>query len=137
MNDHVTPTRQDNDLVERAELAGLSGPGRAALVAFWPHTQKILPSILDGFYGHLAAVPAMQGLSAERIAGIRRAQATHWQRMFAATLDSAYMQSVQSIGRAHVRIGLEPRWTAPARSPVPSPASTTSPAATARPRNRS
>lgn len=94
----------------RAALAGIAPDSKTHLQAFWPHAERALPAILDGFYQHMASAPAMASLSEARLNGIRKAQAAHWQRLFAGNFDETYLQSVRAIGQAHARIGLEPRW---------------------------
>ncbi len=104
------PTSAETDLTERARMAGITPAGSAALVAFWPQVERMLPKVLDGFYSHLAEAPAMQGLTPTRIAGSGKHQAAHWARLFTGRFDADYLDGVRRIGEAHARIGLAPRW---------------------------
>lgn len=83
---------------------------RSALREFWPVVEAQLPKILDGFYEHLATVPALSGLVGGQGARLKQAQSAHWRQLFAGTFDASYMASVKQIGLTHNRIGLEPRW---------------------------
>ncbi len=44
------------------------------------------------------------------MARAREAQKQHWLKIFEGNLDAEYVERVKRIGRAHERIGLEPRW---------------------------
>jgi methyl-accepting chemotaxis protein len=80
------------------------------LEGLWPHIEKELPEILDGFYAHLMQQEELKeliGTQAERLKG---AQGTHWERLFTGRFTKSYMDSVRTIGLTHNRIGLEPRW---------------------------
>jgi hypothetical protein len=41
---------------------------------------------------------------------LKKAQGTHWARLFNGRFDWDYMQGVRAIGLVHNKIGLEPRW---------------------------
>jgi methyl-accepting chemotaxis protein len=81
-----------------------------ALRDFWTVLEPHLPVILDGFYAHLGTEPELAKLVGNQAPRLKQAQGTHWARLFAGTFDEAYMQSVNTIGLTHNRIGLEPRW---------------------------
>jgi methyl-accepting chemotaxis protein len=82
----------------------------ALLREFWPVVDKELPAILDAFYQHAAAVPALAKMVGDQTPRLKAAQRTHWQRLFDGRFDEAYVQGVRTIGMTHNRIGLEPRW---------------------------
>lgn len=71
-----------------------------------------LPELLDKFYGHLAKIPALSGMIGEHsdVSTLKAAQTAHWQALFSGAFDEDYIERVTRIGRAHNRIGLEPRW---------------------------
>ena len=85
---------------------------RELLHAFMPHLQKIIPGVLDGFYAHVTGEPHLAGMfkNAEHIEHAKQAQSRHWERMFSGRFDDEYFQSVERIGQAHCRLGLEPGW---------------------------
>ena len=102
--------RSETSLDERLHFLGLGENERTALRNFWPVVEARLPEILEGFYSHIQQVPELSRLISGGTDRLKQAQATHWQRLFAARFDADYVRSVRAIGMAHNRIGLEPRW---------------------------
>jgi methyl-accepting chemotaxis protein len=82
----------------------------AVLREVWTVIEPKLPQVLDAFYRHLAGVPQLAAMLGKDVPRLKKAQATHWARLFAGRFDDAYMQGVRTIGLTHNRIGLEPRW---------------------------
>ena len=103
---------KDLDRDGRLSFLELDEDARSALRRFWPVLEPRLDAILEEFYDHLRSVPLLAGLlaSPERAAQLKRAQTAHWQSLFEARFDDAYMRRARAIGEAHCRIGLEPRW---------------------------
>ena len=100
----------DNDRNVRLQFMRIDGQTGAVLQECWKMVKPHLPNILDGFYRHAAAVPALAALVGNQIPRLKDAQAVHWERLFNGRFDETYMRSVHEIGMAHCRIGLEPRW---------------------------
>ena len=100
----------NNDRTVRLNFMRIDGQSGALLQEFWKVVQPELPRILDGFYQHLIAVPALQALVGTQTPRLKDAQASHWGRLFNGRFDDAYMRGVHEIGMVHCRIGLEPRW---------------------------
>jgi len=98
------------DLSARVRFMRISGDDSRLLNDFWHVVEPKLPAILDGFYQHVASEPGLQALVGGKTPDLKRAQAQHWQRLFAGSLDAGYYDSVHSIGLVHHKIGLEPRW---------------------------
>ncbi|KAA5607200.1 chemotaxis protein [Roseospira marina] len=74
-----------------------------------PHIE----GILDAFYDHLRATPGMMEMfdSPARMKHARDMQRAHWMNtIFKGTIDDAYFDNADRIGRIHERVGLEPRW---------------------------
>ncbi|MBN8909960.1 MAG: globin-coupled sensor protein, partial [Rhodospirillales bacterium] len=94
----------------RLLFLGLTDDARPRLAAFWRHAAPQLPRILDAFYQHVSSVPALATLVGPHLARLKPAQSQHWERLFSGRFDDDYFASVRRVGRAHVRIGLEPRW---------------------------
>lgn len=76
----------------------------------WRLIEPALPGILEGFYRHVGRVPALAAIVGGRQSHLITAQTRHWQQLFCSGFDTAYQESALRIGRAHVRIGLEPSW---------------------------
>ena len=85
------------------EHAGCSSPSGRVI-------EPRLGEIIDGFYQHITSVPHLKQMVGDQIPRLKRAQASHWQRLLSGRFDEAYFASVQTIGRVHHKIGLEPRW---------------------------
>ncbi len=77
---------------------------------FWKIVEGELPDILDAFYKHAGAVPSLAKLVGDQVPRLKAAQKAHWERLFSGRFDDSYVNGVRSIGLAHNRIGLEPRW---------------------------
>ncbi len=78
----------------------------------WPKIESELPRILDRFYAHLGKFEATAALlsSVGDLDRLRQAQTKHWESLFNGRLDHDFMAETSAIGRAHQRIGMEPRW---------------------------
>lgn len=102
----------DKNLKSRLDFIGIDNATREALRELRPLVARVLPGILDQFYGHLAKHPQMARMFSDQ-ASMRRAkqgQIDHWTAITLAKFDDAYVQSVAKVGLTHNRIGLEPRW---------------------------
>jgi methyl-accepting chemotaxis protein len=83
---------------------------RSALAEAWAIVKPALPQVLAAFYGHVGGYPELATKLGAQQQRLSSAQSKHWERLFAASFDQDYVESVQRIGLAHVKIGLEPRW---------------------------
>jgi len=97
---------------ERLAFLRISPETTAALAAFKPTVAAALDGILDKFYDQLMRRPHLAALFRDSsiLSHARQAQKTHWLALLDGTFDEAYVERAQRIGRAHERIGLEPRW---------------------------
>jgi uncharacterized protein YoxC len=98
------------DLVARMRFMRITPATSEALRDFWKVAEPSLPAILDGFYQHVTAEPQLRQLVGDNAARLKRAQTSHWQRLFSGNFNPAYYDSVRAIGLVHHKIGLEPRW---------------------------
>jgi methyl-accepting chemotaxis protein len=94
----------------RVAFAGIDEATRKELRQLWSVVEPSLEGILTRFYAHLVTEPKLKALLGDRQASLESAQKVHWKRLFSATFDEDYVRSIDRIGRAHSRIGLEPRW---------------------------
>jgi methyl-accepting chemotaxis protein len=83
---------------------------RKFLAEFWKIVEPRLGEMLAGFYIHAGTIPALDQLIGGQSSRLQKAQQAHWERLFSGRFDEAYFSGVRSIGLAHNRIGLEPRW---------------------------
>jgi len=102
----------NNDFDREARLRFLQIDDQTCMLLreFWKVVQPSLPAILDGFYKHLTSEPKLASIVGNQVPRLKSAQQSHWGRLFDGKFDDAYMQGVRSIGLAHNKIGLEPRW---------------------------
>jgi methyl-accepting chemotaxis protein len=97
---------------ERLHFLRIDAATRSALAAFRPVLEQNLPAILRQFYDHISRNPDLVALfdGEGGVARARGAQASHWLNLFTGQLDHTYVEQVRRIGKAHERIGLDPRW---------------------------
>ena len=71
-----------------------------------------MPSILDGFYDHIAKYTEASAFfkGREHMMHAKQMQLKHWSVILGGRFDEAYEASVNKIGEVHNRLGLEPRW---------------------------
>ncbi len=96
----------------RLDFIRIDDQMRARLRELQPLIAKVLPGILDEFYGHIGKFAETAKLvpSQETVRHAREMQLRHWALIASATFDEHYAESVTRIGKAHHRLGLEPRW---------------------------
>ncbi|NLH79784.1 MAG: chemotaxis protein [Phyllobacteriaceae bacterium] len=103
-------TESVQDIAGRLRYAAIGPETITELRRVWKTIEPQLPDVLKRFYAHVGAEPALAGLVGARSDTLARAQTRHWAHVFAGTFDAEYARSAEAIGRAHHRIGLEPRW---------------------------
>jgi len=91
---------------------GIDAEILGALPDAWKQIEPALPQVLEAFYTHVGEEPHLAAMigDAANIVRLKQAQAEHWAVLFSGRLDADYFERVDRIGRAHQRIGLEPRW---------------------------
>lgn len=99
-----------NDNTERLRFMGITGETTRLLREFWPVVVPHLPDILTGFYNHAASIPKLAGLVSDQVPRLKKAQETHWERLFTSGFSESYFEGVRTIGWVHNKINLEPRW---------------------------
>jgi methyl-accepting chemotaxis protein len=106
-----------HDLQDRLSFFEIDDDTRAALRAFLPISNKVMPDVLGKFYAHLAKRPEMMKLFGSEPTRIRAmidhardSQAKHWATLFAGKFDAEYLASARRVGLTHSRIGLHPGW---------------------------
>jgi methyl-accepting chemotaxis protein len=110
---HFLPElRMSNDLNVRLQFIQMDDATRALLREMRPMIAQLLPGILDGFYRVVRQYDQTNRLFRDEshIRHAKDAQVRHWDMIAQGTFDSSYFESATRIGKAHQRIGLEPRW---------------------------
>ena len=100
----------DQDREARMRFMGITERTGGLLREFWQIAEPALPDILDGFYRHVGSERQLTALIGNDIPRLKKAQGTHWERLFNGRFDQEYMKGVRTIGMVHNKIGLEPRW---------------------------
>jgi len=106
----TTESNTDQDREARMRFMGITGRTGELLREFWQIAEPALPDILEGFYRHVTSERQLAALIGNDIARLKKAQGSHWARLFNGRFDHEYMAGVRAIGMVHNKIGLEPRW---------------------------
>lgn len=106
------PTANDDsqDRDARMRFLRIDADTGELLRGFWVLAEQALPDILEGFYRHLSGEPRLAALIGNDMPRLKKAQSSHWARLFNGRFDHDYMHGVRMIGLMHNKIGLEPRW---------------------------
>lgn len=99
-------------LAKRLDFIGLDERARGVLRAMGPTIRANVGAALTVFYKKVRSTPETARFfrSDEHMSGAKARQEEHWAVVGAAQYDEKYVEGVQAVGRAHARIGLEPRW---------------------------
>ncbi len=101
------------DTENRLKFLQVDEETSSALKEFRRVLEPQIDSLLDEFYAHVTAWPQMKAmfLTQDVLDRSRVQQKKHWlDNIFNANFGESYIAQVDRIGRAHERVGLEPRW---------------------------
>lgn len=100
------------DANARLEFLGIDQSCLEKLAEAGRYIPAEIDDILSGFYEKMMRSPEVAELfKGNSVNHAKSAQRQHWlQSVFAGRFDQECMQRVTRIGRAHERVGLEPRW---------------------------
>lgn len=94
----------------RLRFAQISEAAQDDIRFSWSVIEPEVRPLLTAFYDHLRTEPEMANMIGNKQESLENAQIKHWELLFSANFDEQYTASVDRIGRAHARIGLEPSW---------------------------
>ena len=96
----------------RAKFIGLDAEAVERLRRLQSTLDRALPRGLDALYGRIRVTTELRRHFRDEthIEHARSKQLEHWRVISTGRFDEAYYKSAHSIGLAHARIGLEPRW---------------------------
>ncbi|MDQ0455281.1 methyl-accepting chemotaxis protein [Rhizobium paknamense] len=105
-------SQEEEGLAKRLDFMGLDSASLAVLQEISPAIKAHIGAALDSFYGKVKSTPETARFfrNDAHINGAKGLQQQHWATVTGAKYDQQYVKGVQAIGRAHARIGLEPRW---------------------------
>jgi methyl-accepting chemotaxis protein len=99
------------DIAESLALAGIDDSTRALLRETWPLIREGASYALQAAYAPANGKhPAPGQPTREQLEAARIGQAKHWEALFAATFDAAYVASLREVATIHAKVGLDPRW---------------------------
>lgn len=99
-------------LAKRLEFIQLGAEERAELKAAKPTVTASIESALNDFYGQVSKFDHTLSFFNDKahMDAAKQAQINHWEHITDADFGQEYVDAVTRIGKAHARIGLEPRW---------------------------
>ena len=108
-------TNQQHDMAalkERLDFIGIDNEARERLRSLKGVIAGSVGAALDTFYSKVRATPqTMRFFSDEsHVQGAKKRQESHWDLIANAEFDARYVGGVSAVGKAHARLGLEPRW---------------------------
>ena len=105
-------TKAQNDLSERLEFLEIDQKTRSNLAELRPSIRELMSGALDKFYAKVTKTGKIAGhfRDGAHMNGAKSAQIGHWDKVASGQFDENYVRGVTAVGKAHARIGLEPRW---------------------------
>ena len=103
----------DAGVAEQLAFFELADADAALLAAMRPSAEASVDGIVDAFYRHLLALPALRELLERepgRIARLKGLQRAYFLSLTGGSFDDAYVESRLRVGNVHQTIGLEPTW---------------------------
>jgi methyl-accepting chemotaxis protein len=100
------------NIAQRTKFLKIDDETKAVLREMLPLIRDVLPDVLDRFYNHVKIWGDVSRFFANdaHMDGAKNAQLKHWTAIAEGEFSNDYVNSVRRIGKAHSRIGLEPRW---------------------------
>ena len=102
----------ESALKQRLEFLEINEDSRRTLQSLLPTVGSVIGGALDKFYDKVARNSTVAHFFRDKnhMAGAKKRQMEHWEKLGNGTFDSEYVAGVTAVGRVHARIGLEPRW---------------------------
>ena len=109
MSDHHTVSQE---LKARLDFVDFGQRQAGVLAEALPAITASIGPALDRFYEKAAKHPHTASFfrDSAHVQAAKQRQAQHWQSIASGRFDADYVGNVTAIGKAHARIGLEPRW---------------------------
>ncbi|TCL72226.1 globin-coupled sensor protein [Rhizobium sp. BK251] len=102
----------DNALKERLDFIEIDDEARRTLREMRPTLTGLIGGALDKFYAKISKTSSVASFFRDKthMGGAKSRQEQHWSNLASGNFDSSYVAGVTAVGKAHARIGLEPRW---------------------------
>jgi methyl-accepting chemotaxis protein len=97
---------------ERLSFMGIDDRSKSALRQLKPLLESSLGPALDAFYAKVRSTPQTRKFFSDdrHMSQAKGAQERHWGVIASAQFGQDYAHAVHAVGKAHARLGLEPRW---------------------------
>ncbi|HET6375594.1 MAG TPA: protoglobin domain-containing protein, partial [Methylocella sp.] len=97
---------------ERLAFMGIDDNTRAQLRKLKPLVDMAIGGALDAFYSKVQAEPHTRKFfsDGQHMEAAKARQRKHWSVITESEFNEAYVNAVRGVGKAHARLGLEPRW---------------------------
>lgn len=97
-------------IAKRLALLQIDDDTKANVTLFRPTLIAKIDTVTDNFYRFLGGFPDARRIitSQEMVPILKKAQHTHWLRLFSCRFDDAFVESAMGVGRAHLRVGVAP-----------------------------
>jgi methyl-accepting chemotaxis protein len=104
--------KSKTDLSERLDFLEIDQKTRETLGDLRPTIRDVIGPALDKFYAKVGKTTKIAGhfRDSGHMNGAKNAQIGHWEKVAKGSFDEDYVRGVTAVGKAHARIGLEPRW---------------------------
>jgi methyl-accepting chemotaxis protein len=102
----------ENSIRDRLDFVGIGEAETAQLRAIAPLVNRAIDQVLDRFYAHVTATPGAAKFFRDpaHMQTAKAKQRDHWREIVRGEFGEKYVQTVEAIGLAHARLGVEPRW---------------------------
>jgi len=112
MNERSNGAQAQAAMDERLSFIGMDAGARAKLRSLKPLVDEAIGPALTRFYDKVRSIPHTAKFFSgdQHMDAAKGRQAQHWRVIVDAQFSADYSQAVRGIGKAHARLGLEPRW---------------------------
>ncbi len=99
-------------LQERLDFIGLDTSARKRLKSLKPVISASAGQALEHFYAKVRVTPQTSRFFSDEkhLNSAKKRQETHWNLIADGEFDDRYVRGISAVGKAHARLGLEPRW---------------------------
>ena len=103
---------EKRNLAGRLDFIGFDEKARGTMRELSSTIEESIDGALETFYKKLKTTPETAAFfrNENHVQGARKRQSQHWSVVASGNYDERYVDGVLAVGKAHARIGLEPRW---------------------------
>ena len=103
---------EKSNLAGRLDFIDFDEKARATMRELTSTIEESIDGALEVFYRKLKSTPETAAFfrNETHLQGARKRQSQHWSVVASGNYDERFVDGVLAVGKAHARIGLEPRW---------------------------